>query len=63
MILFEQKRAEFDIKREKELKPKIFVRCGHCGESLSSKKKTRMLDVPGANMVQYLRKNILIFDV
>lgn len=44
-------RAEYDIKRSKPVEPKISIRCGHCGDNLSSKKKSRGIELLGANIV------------
>ncbi len=39
-MLWEQ-RAQFDVNRNTQLPPKVFVRCSHCGENISSRKKSK----------------------
>lgn len=48
-MMWEQ-RAQFDIHRSKAPEPKINVRCGYCGENLSSKRKTKIALNEGANI-------------
>jgi hypothetical protein len=48
-MLWEQ-RALYDISRARPVEPKIFLKCGYCGENISSKRKQRNLDT-GANIV------------